>query len=374
MQFEDVVGHADLKNHLKKMVDSGRISHALMFTGNEGSGNLAMGLAFANYLLMKDSQDPHACAQKTAKYVHPDLHFCYPVNTTKKVTGPKIYSKDFIEDWRHMIQTNPYMSLANWLANLGIENKQGLINVNQAADILTALQLKPYESSFKLMLIWLPEQMNPETANKLLKILEEPPEKTVFILVSQNPEQLLPTIISRVQIIHVKPIAQDDMVGALMNRFNLPQEEAAKVSRIAQGNFLAAQSLIRDNEEREFFQEMFVQWMRFLWQKEFFSLMQWSETMSKIGRERQMQFFRYGLHIFRESLILNYADSSIQMSGGKEMDFLQKFSPYVNELNALDMVSMFEEAIHHISRNANPQIMIMDISLKMMKLVRKKVS
>jgi DNA polymerase-3 subunit delta' len=164
------------------------------------------------------------------------------------------------------------------------------------------------------------------------------------------------------------------MVGALMNRFNLPQEEAAKVSRIAQGNFLAAQSLIRDNEEREFFQEMFVQWMRFLWQKEFFSLMQWSETMSKIGRERQMQFFRYGLHIFRESLILNYADSSIQMSGGKEMDFLQKFSPYVNELNALDMVSMFEEAIHHISRNANPQIMIMDISLKMMKLVRKKVS
>lgn len=372
MQFEDVIGHEELKTRLKKMIDTDRISHALMFTGNEGSGNLALALAFANYILEKTSPDTESAKQKTAKLIHPDLHFCYPINSTKKITGSKIISKDFISEWRQALLANPYMGVSEWLAFLGIENKQGLINVNQANEVIGDLKLKPYESEFKVTLIWLPEKMNASSANKLLKILEEPPAKTLFLLVSQNPEQLLATIISRVQIINVKPIEQSALKLALIEKNGLNATEADTIARIAQGNYLEALKLVNDNEVRAFNQEMFIQWMRFLWQKEFLELMQWSETMSKVGRERLMQFFRYGLHVFRESLIMNYAEDTIAMTGGSEKGFIQKFSPYVNELNALDMVQLFEEAEYHISRNANPRILIMDLSLKMMKLVRKK--
>lgn len=373
MQFEDVIGHTELKSRLKEMIDAGRISHALMFTGNEGSGNLAMALAFGSYLLANNSQGFNAAMTKCEKLVHPDFHFCYPINKTKKISGSKIISKDFISEWREAIRLNPYMASGEWLAHLGIANKQGLINVEQAREILKDLSLKPYESAYKIMLIWLPEKMNNATANKLLKILEEPPQKTVFLLVSQNPEQLMATIQSRVQMIHVKPIEQADLKKAIAQKFSLNDEEAETISKISQGNYLEAQKLVGDNETRKFNQEMFVKWMRYLWQKEFLELMQWSETISKLGRERLMLFFRYGLHIFRESLIMNYAESSIQMTGGDEKAFITKFSPYVNELNAIDMIELFEEAEYHISRNANPRILLMDVSLKMMKLVRKKV-
>ncbi len=373
MRFEDVIGHEDLRNQLKSMVDGGRISHALMFTGSEGSGNLAMALAFGNYILTSSSPNPESTQLKCDKYIHPDFYFSYPVNSTKKVTGSKILSKDFISEWREILLENPYMSAGNWMSHLGIDNKQGLINVHQGKEILQNLTLKPYESEYKLMLIWLPERMNNATANKLLKILEEPPEKTVFLLVSQNPEQLLATIQSRVQMVNLKPIKQSVLAKALIEKHGIDAKQAETVSKIAQGNYLEAQRLLGDNEVRAFNQDMFIKWMRFLWQKEFLELMQWSESMSAVGRERMMQFFKYGLHVFRESLVLNYSDPSIQMSGGSELAFINKFSPYVNELNAIEMVSLFEEAEYHISRNANPRILIMDVSLKMMKLVRKKV-
>jgi len=373
MQFDDVIGHKELKSRLKEMIDAGRISHALMFTGNEGSGNLSMALAFGSYLLAKSSQDFNAAMTKCEKFVHPDFHFCYPINRTKKITGSKIMSKDFLSEWREALSKNPYMSSSEWLAHLGIANKQGLINVEQAREILKDLSLKPYESEFKIMLIWLPEKMNNATANKLLKILEEPPQKTVFLLVSQNPEQLMATIQSRVQMIHVKPIGQADLKEAIARNFGLNNDEAETISKISQGNYLEAQKLINDNEVRQFNQEMFIKWMRFLWQKEFLELMQWSEVISKLGRERLMLFFRYGLHVFRESLIMNYGSNDIQMTGGSEKGFIAKFSPYVNQLNAIDMIELFEEAEYHISRNANPRVLLMDVSLKMMKLVRKKV-
>ena len=373
MRFDDIIGHENLKNQLKNMVDTGRVSHALMFTGSEGSGNLALALAFGSYLVSKNSPDASAAMMKCEKFVHPDFYFSYPVNSTQKVKGSKIYSKDFIAEWRTALLANPYMTNGDWLAHLGIENKQGIINVNQSKEILKDLILKPYESKYKVMLVWLPEKMNNQAANKLLKILEEPPQKTVFILVSQNPELLLPTIQSRVQMVHLKPVSKEEIANALINKHQVDSDKAQIIAKIAQGNYLQAQKLISENEVREFNQEMFIKWMRFLWQKEFLELMQWSEALSKVGRERMMLFFRYGLHVFRESLIMNYSDTSIQMTGGSELAFIAKFSPYVNELNAIDMVQLFEEAEYHISRNANPKILIMDVSLKMMKLVRKKV-
>tara|TARA_R110002050_G_scaffold41242_1_gene100026 strand:- start:13120 stop:14244 length:1125 start_codon:yes stop_codon:yes gene_type:complete len=374
MQFEDVIGHEELKIQLKGMIDKGRISHALMFTGKEGTGNLAMALAFGSYVLAKNSQDEASAMAKCNKLIHPDFHFCYPVNSNDRVKGSKILSKDFIVEWREAVIENPYQTSGEWLGHLGIEKKQGLINVHQAREILSSLSLKPYESEYRVMLIWLPEKMNTETANKLLKILEEPPAKTVFLLVSQNPEQLLPTILSRVQLVNVKPIAKENIAKALVELHGQDLENAQTISKICEGNYLEAQKLVSENKIRAFNQDMFIQWMRFLWQKEFLELTQWIEVLSKVGRERLMLFFRFGLHIFRESLIMNYADASIQMTGGTELAFIKKFAPYVNELNAIEMVTLFEDAEYHISRNANPKILLMDVSLKMMKLVRKKAS
>lgn len=373
MDFDSVIGHSELKEQLKNLINTERVSHALMFTGKEGVGNLPMAVAFANELLMHASPNKKATQLKTDKLVHPDLHFCYPVNSTKKITGSKILSADFASEWREFVLNNPYATLTDWMEKLGIDNKQGRINVNQAAEVLNNLKLKPYESEFKIMLVWLPEKMGIEAANKLLKILEEPPQKTIFLLVSEHPEQLLATIISRVQIVRVKPIVASVLANALVERHHIANEAAANISRLAQGNYREAQRLINHNELRAFNQEMFMRWMRFLWQKEFLSLMQWSETMAKQGREKLGVFFKYGLHVFRESLMMNYANSNVELSGDDEKEFIIKFSPYVNELNAIDMISLFEEAAYHIERNGNPKIIIMDVSLKMMKLVRKKI-
>lgn len=373
MQFNDVIGHTELKAQLQKMTDTGRISHALMFSGSEGSGNLALALAFGSYLLQKTSENPEAARKKTEKLIHPDFHFCYPVNGNEKVTSTKVVSADFITEWRQAAMANPYMAMGDWMAHLGIAKKQGIINVNQASEIISDLKLKPYEAEYKIMLIWLPEKMNPSAANKLLKILEEPPEKTIFLLVSQHPEQLLATIQSRVQLIHVKPIEHAHLKAALIEHHQLSNEKADTIARIAQGNYLKSQKLITENEIRTFNQQMFIQWMRFLWQKEFLELMQWTDTLSKMGRERLIQFLKHGLHVLRESLMMNYADPSVQMTEGEEKAFITKFSPYVNALNVVDMVSLFEEAEYHISRNGNAKIILMDVSLKMMKLVRKKI-
>lgn len=373
MDFDSVIGQSELKEQLKNLIKTERVSHALMFTGKEGVGNLAMAIGFANELLLHSSPNKEATKLKTDKLVHPDLHFCYPVNSTKKVTGTKILSADFATEWREFLLANPYATLTDWMEKLGIENKQGRINVHQAAEVLNDLKLKPYESEFKIMLVWLPEKMGIEAANKLLKILEEPPQKTIFLLVSQHPEQLLATIISRVQIVRLKPIEAGVLANTLVERHGISAEEAANTSRVAQGNYREAQRLINHNELRAFNQEMFMQWMRFLWQKEFLQLMQWSETMAKQGREKLGVFFKYGLHVFRESLMMNYANQDVELTGGDEKGFITKFSPYVNELNAIDMISLFEEAAYHIERNGNPKIIIMDVSLKMMKLVRKKI-
>ena len=374
MRFEEVIGQEDLKNHLKNLVAIERVSHALLFAGKEGTGNLPLALAFASHLLTLNAEDPKSAQLKCDKLIHPDLHFCYPVNSTKKVTGSKIQSSDFSDEWRKAVLKNPYLDLSEWLGRLGIENKQGRINVHQAKEIVEDLRLKPFEAEYKIMLIWLPEKMGSEPANKLLKILEEPPAKTVFLLVSEHPEQLLATVISRVQMIRVKPILRQDLTQALIQKKGLDPDQAGQIARIAQGNYQEALKLISENEVRAFNQEMFITWMRHLWQKEFLELIQWSEKLSKTGRERLMLFFNYGLHVFRESLMKNYAGEEIQLTGGSEKAFIQKFSPYVNELNVIEMVSLFEEAEYHISRNANPRILLMDVSLKMMKLIRIKVT
>ncbi len=370
MNYDIVIGHNDLKNKLKKIVESGRIAQGIMFSGKEGSGNLALAVAFASDILCRNSEDLQICRKQCDKLIHPDLHFCFPVTTTQKVKSNPV-SASFLNEWREALTANPYLTPFEWFRHLGVENKQGIINVRQSSEILTELSLKPFASEYKVMIIWLPERMNKPAANKLLKILEEPPEKTVFLLVSQNPELLLPTILSRVQNIRVKPISRSDMEQALIGQYDLPREQAALIAKAAQGNYNEARRMISESETEQFNREKFIEWMRLLWTKEYDRLLKWIDEVARIGRERQKMFMKYSLHIIRESLIKGYSGDDLSFSGGEEETFLEKFHKYVNAANAVEMMILFEDASYHVASNANPRILLADMSFRLMKLIRK---
>lgn len=371
MLFEDVIGQEEVKKHLIQTVEEGRISHAQLFVGPEGSGTLPLAIAYARYVINHASPDVDAANLKVDKLVHPDLHFCYPVNTTTRVKSKPV-SANFIAEWRQAILENPYTNLFQWLNHLGIENKQGLINVEQSMEILKTLSLKAFESEFKIMIIWMAEKMNNQTANKLLKIIEEPPEKTLFILVAENYDMILPTILSRTQLVKVPPIKKDDLKQALISKHGLPEETAASVAHLSSGNYLEALRLIKSSDQENFNQAQFIAWMRLCFSKKYFEILDWVEVMAKSGREKQKNFLSYGLHIFRESLMKNFGGEELVRLEGTEKGFVEKFAPFVNQANCLQMVELFEKSIYHIERNANPKILFLDVSLKMLKLLRVK--
>lgn len=373
MRFEDVIGQKDVKEHLIQTVKEGRVSHAQLFVGPEGSGALPLAIAYAQYVLSNSSPNKEASDLKADKLVHPDLHFCYPVNTTSKVKSKPV-SASFVSDWREAVLENPYMNLFQWLNHLGIENKQGLINVEQSLEILRTLSLKSFESEFKVMIIWMAEKMNAQTANKLLKIIEEPPGKTLFILVAENHDLILPTILSRTQLVKIPPLRREDLKNAIMERHGLPVETATSIAHLSNGNYLEALRIIQSSDKENFNQTEFIGWMRLCFAKKYFDILDWVEMIAKTGREKQKNFLAYGLHIFRESVVKNFGSEELVRLEGAEMGFVNKFAPYVNQKNCIQMIKAFEESIYHIERNANAKILFLDLSLKMLKLLRVKAN
>ena len=283
MQFEDVIGQQEVKDHLIQTVKDGRVSHAQLFVGPEGAGTLPLAIAYAQYVLGSSSPNKEASDLKANKLVHPDLHFCYPVNTTTKIKS-KPLSASFATEWREAVLANPYINLFQWLNHLGIENKQGLINVEQSLEVLRTLSLKSFESEFKVMIIWMAEKMNVQTANKLLKIIEEPPGKTLFILVAENHDLILPTILSRTQLVKVPPIKRADLKKAIVERHNLPEETAASIAHLSNGNYVDALKIIQSSDQENFNQTEFVSWMRFCFAKKYFDILDWVEVIAKTGR------------------------------------------------------------------------------------------
>lgn len=368
MWMDKVIGQEALKQQLKKTVETGRISHAQLFLGKPGTGALPLAIGYAQLLLCNASESQSSCNLKCDKLVHPDLHFAFPVNTTKKVKKDPVSSL-FLEEFREEFIKNPYLNLFQWLTALGIENKQGLINTKQSSEILRDLTLKPYESEFKVMLIWQPERMNRSSANKLLKIIEEPPQKTVFLLVSEDQDNVLPTILSRTQLIRVPPLQQDDIKFALQEQYDLAEETASSIVSLADGSFNAALNILHASSEENFDQQSFINWMRMCYSKDFFKIDAWISDISRIGRERQKNFLAYGLHIYRECLISNYADPSLIRLQGAEQGFVNKFKPFINTANALQLIGEFEKAVNDIERNANPKILFLDLTVKVMKLL-----
>lgn len=382
MLFSDILGQEHLKNHLTQSIENGRVPHAQLFVGPEGSGKLPLAIAYAQYLLCQNKDGENkggnaSCNLKFDHFSHPDLHFVFPVSTNDKVKSHPV-SKLFLEDWRKLIKEQPYCNLFDWYRQLGVDNKQGQIGVDEAHDIVKSLSLKSYEGGFKVMIIWMAEKMNLACANKLLKLIEEPPENTVFILIAEDEEQLISTIRSRCQILHFPPLSEEVIKNALVSKYDLEESIASKIAHQANGNFNKAADLVYDDSEDLQFEEWFVFWIRSAFKAKgnkgaIRDLISWSEEVARTGRETQKQFLHFCLDLFRQAMLMNYSANELVFMETKTEGFkLEKFAPFVHENNVLDISNELQEAIYHIERNGNSKIILTDLSIKLTRLLHKK--
>ncbi|WP_044401183.1 ATP-binding protein [Lacinutrix sp. Hel_I_90] len=382
MLFNTIIGQQHIKNHLTISVDNGRIPHAQLFVGPEGSGTLPMAIAYAQYLLCNNTEGENtngnaACNLKFKNFSHPDLHFAFPVTSNDKVKKHPV-SSHFLEEWREVLKKQPYGNLFDWYKALGVDNKQGQIGVDEALDIVKALALKPYEGGYKIMIIWMAEKMNTAAANKLLKLIEEPPNKTVFILIAEDEEQIISTIRSRCQTLHFPPLAEVDIKNALIKNYNLNEAVATNLAHQANGNYNKACDLVYHDSEDTQFENWFIFWIRAAFKAKgnkaaIHDLISWSEDIAKTGRETQKLFLNFCLDFFRQALLLNYnAEALVYMDIKNEKFDLKNFAPFVHNNNILEISSELQDAIYHIERNGNSKIILTDLSIKLTRLLHKK--
>jgi DNA polymerase-3 subunit delta' len=376
MLFNQIIGQEHIKNHLKVSAENGRIPHAQLFVGKEGSGTLPMAIAYAQFLLCHFSDNVEICDLKCEKLQHPDLHFAFPVTSNEKVKKHPVSSL-FLQEWRTFVATQPYGNLFNWLQHIGVEKKQGIIGVDEAEEIVKKLTLKSYEGGFKVMIIWMAEKMNIAAANKLLKLIEEPPQKTVFLLITENEEQLINTIKSRCQALHFPALSEQDISNALIVNHQISDNEASKIAHQAEGNFNKALHLVEDDSNDLVFEEWFVTWIRTAFKAKgnvavVQQLIEWSETIAKTGRETQKRFLTYCLQFFRQSLLLNYKSDPLVFMETKTGFDLSKFAPFVHAGNILAIEKELNDAIYHIERNGNGKIILLDLSMKLTRFLHQK--
>ena len=377
MNFSEILGQEHLKNHLVKSTDNGRISHAQLFVGKEGSGVLPTAIAYAQYILCSTSSNKEACALKCKKLQHPDLHFAFPVSTNETVKSKPV-SNLFLDEWRKFVTTNPYGNLFEWLQTLGIENKQGQIGVDEADEIVKSLKLKSYEGGYKVMIIWMAEKMNTATANKLLKLLEEPPKKTVFLLIAENEEQIITTIKSRCQILQFPLLSETDIIKGLVEREGTDPPIAQNIAQQADGNFNKALHLLHNDNADEQFEQWFITWIRAAFKAKgnaavIQNLIEWSETIAKTGRETQKRFLNYCLQFFRQAMLLNYGAEELVFLQPKSPNFkLENFAPFVHSGNIIEITKELNDALYHIERNGNAKIILLDLSIKLTRLLHQK--
>ncbi len=377
MLFQDVLGLDHIKNHLQTSADQGRIAHAQLFCGPNGSGTLPMAIAYARYVLCGNNENNSSCHQKFDALSHPDLHFAFPVTTNDSVKKHPV-SDLFLTDWRSFLEKNPYASSFEWYQHIGVENKQGIINVEEAAQIVKKLSLKSYEGGYKIMIIWMADKMNVSTSNKLLKLIEEPPAKTIFILITENKEQILQTISSRCQILEFPPLGVGAIAEGLQKRNQLSQIEAEKTAHRAQGDYNKAIQLLQNNSSETQFETWFITWVRAAFKAKgnkavINELIKWSEDIAANGREIQKQFLNYCIDFFRQALLLNYKSDSLVFLEPQTANFnLVKFAPFVHGNNIEPIFNALEDALYHIERNGNAKIILTDLSIKLTRLLHVK--
>lgn len=383
MLFNDILGLSHIKKHLTLSADAGRIPHAQLFVGKEGCGTLPMAMAYAQYVICANSQGENtgentACNTKCNSVSHPDVHFAFPVSNGDKVKSHAV-SNHYMEEWREFLKEQPYGNLFDWYRLIGIEKKQGMIGVDEAQEVVKKLALKSYEGGYKVMIIWMADRMNNSAANKLLKLIEEPPAKTVFILITEEEEQIIQTIRSRCQVLHFPPLTEEVIAQGLVEK-GLPKDEALRISNESDGNFNKALNLMNQDSEDLVFERWFVQWVRSAFKAKgnkaaIHDLILWSEEVAKTGRETQKKFLLYCLAVMRQAMLTNYNVSDLTFMKIHVEGFqLAKFAPFIHENNILQITQELEDAIYHIERNGNSKIILTDLSIKLTRLLHKKAA
>ena len=379
MRFSDVIGHNEIKERLRRAVDQGRVSHAQLFTGECGGGALPMALAYAQYINCTARHDGDSCGEcpscrKMEELAHPDLHFVFPVNKQGKKSGEKVMSGDFLPLWREQIRsTGGYFDESMWNDRLDLgKTLKPLISVHDAGEIIRTLSFKSFEGEYKIVLVWLPELMNVEAANTLLKILEEPWEKTLFLMVSRQPQRLLSTIISRTQEVAVPRIDSEELAEQLVRESGLERERADQLTRLACGDLIEARRLVGGGDQMAAASfEMFCTLMRLSYSNKHLELLDWAESFATLTRDRQIAFFGDALRLLRESYMLNAGMAEISYLWAEEATFCSKFAPFVGNHNIEALVAEIETARSQIVQNGNALIVATHFALAISKLIVK---
>ncbi len=375
MQFKDITGQNEVKRRLIQTVHENRVSHAQLFYGPEGSRKLALAIAYAQFINCRNRAVSHespgggdSCGTcpsciKFSKLAHPDLHFIFPVARTKEVEKDPV-SKDFMKTWREELLANDFrLNLNDWYKAAGFDKKQGIINADDCSEILRTLSYKSFESEFKVMIIWMADRLYHSAAPKILKILEEPPDKSLFILITENPEKIISTILSRTQTVKIPRLQDEDVMHELTNRLSCSPEDARRIIPLADGNLTRAVKILKNDEDELFYLEKFVVWMRLCYKNDLARTMDFVGEISKIGREKQKNFLAYSERIVRNALLINYRNPGLARLNQEEKDFMVKFGKFINHTNIRDFTEELEKAQFHIERNANPGILFMDLSM-----------
>lgn len=375
MLFKEIVGQEDIKRRLIQTVKDNRISHAQLLLGPAGSGNLALAFAYAQYIFCSNKGEDDSCGEcssclKMQKIAHPDFHFVFPVYKVKE--GRDTISDDFISEMREALTQNPYLELDEFLDNAGIENKQAQIYVGESASILRKLSFKAYEGEYRIVIIWKPEKMNVQAANKILKMIEEPPERTLFIMVAENTDLMLATILSRTQMVKIKKTDDASMQKALAEKFNLSPESALRITHLADGNFSAAMKMAAEGDDSTDNTQRFRDWMLACYKNNIPEMLSWSEKLASTdeGREKQKAFLAFCQNMFRKALMQTYSTPELARMTDNERSFFLKFSTFVNGNNIMEIAAELDSASYHIERNAYPKLLFFDLSLKLGTLLR----
>ncbi len=373
--FKDVIGQEALKEKLRREVNEGHIPHAQLFCGPSGVGKLALALAYARYLCCTNRSDGEACGhcqscKQWDQLMHPDVHFMFPIVSSEK--KKKTICADYLTEWRELLTNSPYFSYSQWLEAIDAENSQALIYGKESDEITKTLSLKPVQGDFKITIIWLPEKMNDTCANKMLKLLEEPPERTIFLLCSEEPERMLPTILSRAQRINLPRLTEIEIAKALQNKYGIEPRDSENLAHLANGSFVKALDQIHLNEDNDRYLELFISLMRLAYARRIREMKAWSEEVASLGREKQKELLTYCQRMIRESFMANFHQKQMSYMNLEEQNFTSRFAPFVNEGNAMGIMQELSEAQIHIEQNVNAKMVFFDLALKMIVLLIKK--
>ncbi len=373
--FKDVIGQEALKEKLRREVNEGHIPHAQLFCGPSGVGKLALALAYARYLCCTNRSDGEACGhcqscKQWDQLMHPDVHFMFPIVSSEK--KKKTICADYLTEWRELLINNPYFSYSQWLEAIDAENSQALIYGKESDEITKTLSLKPVQGDFKITIIWLPEKMNETSSNKMLKLLEEPPERTIFLLCSEEPERMLSTILSRAQRINLPRLTEIEIAKALQNKYGIEPRDSENLAHLANGSFVKALDQIHLNEDNDRYLELFISLMRLAYARRIREMKAWSEEVASLGREKQKELLTYCQRMIRESFMANFHQKQMSYMNLEEQNFTSRFAPFVNEGNAMGIMQELSEAQIHIEQNVNAKMVFFDLALKMIVLLIKK--